>query len=123
MGDADVGQQGKSETGKTKAFLVDRVHDRHGALTKREAADVVDAIFSTLKSTLVDGKKVQIKNFGVFEVIARAGRSGVNPSSGEPIYIPPHRGLQFRPSRQLRDEVETEESKDRSAGPGSSGSH
>lgn len=92
--------------GRTKAFLVNRVHNRHGALTKKEAAEVVDTIFSTLKSTLADGKKVQIKNFGVFEVIPRAGRAGVDPSSGESIYIPPHRGLQFRPSRSLKDSVE-----------------
>ena len=96
----------RGESGKTKAFLVDRVHNRHGALTKREAAKIVDTIFSTMKSTLADGKKVQIKNFGVFEVIPRAGRAGVNPSSGESIYIPPHRGLQFRPSRQLKETVD-----------------
>lgn len=102
--------------GKTKAFLVDRVHNRHGALTKREAAEVVDAIFSTLKSTLVDGKKIQIKNFGVFEVISRAGRAGVNPTSGEPIYIPPHRGLQFRPSRRLKEKVEKRKDQARKGG-------
>jgi nucleoid DNA-binding protein len=97
----------KGRKGKTKAFLVDRVHRRHGALTKEEAAEIVDTIFGTLKSSLVDGKPVRIKNFGVFEVVSRAGRSGVNPASGEPIYIPPHKGLQFRPAKNLKDEVET----------------
>lgn len=93
--------------GKTKSFLVDRVYERHGALTKDEAAEVVDTIFGALKASLLDGKPVRIKNFGVFDIVSRAGRSGINPSSGSPIYIPPHRGLQFRPSKSLKEKVET----------------
>lgn len=96
----------KKRRGRTKAYLIDRVHDRHGALTKQEAAEIVDTIFSTLKSTLVDGKPVRITNFGVFEVVPRKGREGVNPASGEPLYIPPHKGLQFRPSNKLRTKVD-----------------
>lgn len=91
--------------GKTKSFLVNRVHERHGALTKDEAAEVVDTIFGALKASLLGGKPVKIKNFGVFDIVTRAGRSGINPASGEPIYIPPHRGLQFRPSKNLKEEV------------------
>ena len=96
----------ESRGGNTKAYLIDQVYERHGALTKREAAEIVDTIFGTLKSSLVDGTAVRIKNFGVFEVVSRAGRAGVNPSSGEPLYIPPHKGLQFRPSKRLKKFVD-----------------
>lgn len=99
----------KKRHGRTKAFLVDRVHRRHGGLTKKEATEIVDTIFSTLKATLVDGEAVRIRNFGVFEVVSRAGREGVNPSSGEPLYIPPHKGLNFRPSRKLKRNVDLDE--------------
>ena len=95
--------------GKTKAFLVDQVYQRHGGLTKREAAEIVETIFGTVKTALVDGNPVRIKNFGVFEVVSRAGRAGVNPASGEPLYIPPHNGLQFRPSKQLKTVVDEDE--------------
>lgn len=88
--------------GKTKADLIDAVYHRHGALTKLEAARIVDAIFDTVKSTLVDGRPVRIRNFGVFEVMHRSGRTGVNPASGERMFIPPHYGLSFRPSRNLK---------------------
>ena len=90
----------------TKAHLVDVVYRRHGGLTKREAAEVVDAIFLTVKSTLSVGRPVQITNFGTFEVNERPGRRGVNPTSGEKLFIPPHRGLSFRPARKLRDLVD-----------------
>ena len=91
--------------GKTKADLVDVVYDRHGGLTKDEAAEVVDVIFRAVKTSLGRGQTVRIKNFGTFEVTDRPGRVGVNPVSGEKIFIQPHKGLSFRPSRRLKDEI------------------
>jgi integration host factor subunit alpha len=91
--------------GLTKADLVDVVYERHGGLTKFEAAEIVEAIFKTVKGSLRDGRTVRIKNFGTFEVTARPGRVGVNPTSGEKIFIPPHKGLSFRPARRLRDVI------------------
>lgn len=85
----------------TKADLVDVVYRRHGGLTKREATEVVEAIFGAVKTTLGDGRTVKIKNFGTFEISDRPGRLGVNPSSGEKLFIPPHKGLSFRPARRL----------------------
>lgn len=89
--------------GMTKADLVDAVYERHGGLTKDEAAEIVDAILKTVKTSLRRGRTVRIKNFGTFEVTARPGRVGVNPVSGEKIFIRPHKGLSFRPARRLMD--------------------
>ena len=96
--------------GTTKADLVDAVYRRHGGLTKAEAANIVDAMFSTMKATLVDGRPVRLKNFGVFEVQDRPPRRGVDPSTGEHITIPSQKGLNFRPARSLREKVLDEES-------------
>lgn len=92
--------------GLTKADLAGAVYDRHGGLTKGEAAEIVDAIFQTVKSTLVDGRPVKIRNFGVFEIKDRSGRTGVDPSTGAPIEIPARKGLAFRPSDGLKREVD-----------------
>lgn len=94
------------ERGRTKAFLVERVYDRHGALTKPEAAAVVDALLGAMKGALIGGRRVRIQNFGVFEVVERAGRAGINPADGRPLFIPPHRGLSFRPAKSMREQVE-----------------
>ena len=85
---------------------MDSVYQRHGALTKQEAAAVVDALFGAMKSALIEGRPVRIQNFGVFDVVARAGRAGINPSDGKPLFIPAHRGLQFRPAQVMRQAVE-----------------
>ena len=95
----------RKKGGLTKADLVDVVYDRHGALTKSEAAEIVDAIFGTVKTNLSSGRAVRIKNFGVFEIADRAGRMGVNPASGEKMFIPAHKGLSFRPSTRLKRQV------------------
>ena len=94
----------RSPKGMTKADLVDLVYHRHGGLTKTEASAIVEAIFATVTSPLIDGRTVKIKNFGTFEVRDRPGRLGVNPVSGERMVIPQHRGLTFRPARSLKKE-------------------
>jgi integration host factor subunit alpha len=96
-----------SRGGITKADLADAVYQRHGGLTRAEAAAIVDTILRTVKTTLAGGRSVKIKNFGSFEVRQRRRRRGVDPSSGEPILIPDHQGLSFRPARYLRDALGT----------------
>ena len=91
--------------GLTKADLIDAVYQRHGGLTKHEATEIVEAIFNTVKTTLGDGRPVRIKNFGSFEVLARPGRMGVDPTSGAKIFIEAHKGLSFRPARRLRNSL------------------
>ncbi len=95
----------RSPSSVTKAHLADAIYARHGGLTKREATTIVDAIFTTVKATLSQGRPVRITNFGSFEITARPGRRGVNPTSGEELDIPAHRGLTFRPARRLKTQV------------------
>ncbi len=96
-------------SGRTKADLIDAVYRRHGALTKMEAAEIVEVIFKTVKTTLKDGRSVRIRNFGAFEVMQRRGRTGVNPASGERMFIPEHTGLSFRPSRNLKSMLDDDD--------------
>lgn len=93
-------------SGLTKAELVRRIYSLHGGLTRREAAEVVDEILRAMKTSLLDGRSIKIQNFGVLEVTSREGRSGVDPSSGERIFIPEHKGLSFRPSPRLKTTIE-----------------
>ena len=88
--------------GLTKADWTRLVYDLHGGLTKHEAAEVVQTILHEVKDTLLEGRNVKIQNFGVFEVTDRQGRAGVDPISGERIYIPPRKGLSFRPSSKVK---------------------
>jgi len=91
--------------GVTRADLTKVVYERHGGLTKSEAAAAVNKIFDTMKVNLIEGRPVKIQNFGVFEVATRKGRVGVDPSNGEKIFIPAHKSLSFRPAPRLKNAV------------------
>ena len=101
-----VTKDGKHRPGMTRADLTEAVYQRHGGLTKTEAADVVNKILETMKVNLLEGRPVKIQNFGVFEVAQRKGRAGVSPADGHPIFIPEHRSLSFRPAPRLKDAVQ-----------------
>lgn len=89
----------------TKKDLVDMVYRTHGGLTRHEAGEVVNLILSNLKTSLMSGQSVKIHNFGVLEVVPRKGRMGVDPTTGDRIFIPPHQGLTFRPADRLKNEL------------------
>lgn len=78
------------------------VYDRHGGLTNREALRIVDLIFDVIKDRLIAGERIRIVGFGTLEVVERKPRRGRNPTTGENIWLNPHRALVFRPSRSMR---------------------
>jgi len=88
----------------TKADLVDSIHEKIG-FSKKEAADMVELIFDTIKNALTDGDKIKISGFGNFVVREKRARTGRNPQTGQAIEISARRVLTFKPSQVLRTDV------------------
>lgn len=88
----------------TKADIVEALYEKIG-FSKKEAADLVEMVFETLKDTLAAGEKIKISGFGNFVVREKRSRVGRNPQTGETIEISARRVLTFRPSQVLRAEV------------------
>jgi integration host factor subunit alpha len=88
----------------TKADIVEALYEKVG-FSKKEAADLVELVFDTIKSTLSTGQKIKISGFGNFVVREKRSRIGRNPQTGETIEISARRVLTFRPSQVLRAEV------------------
>lgn len=86
----------------TKAEIIDSVYERVGGFSKKEAAEVVEAVFDTMKDVLAQGEKIKISGFGNFVVRAKKQRVGRNPQTGEPIPISARRVLTFKPSQVLK---------------------
>ncbi len=91
----------------TKADLVEAIYEKVG-YSKKDAADLVELIFNTLKDTLSKGEKIKISGFGNFVVRDKKQRTGRNPQTGESIQISARRVLTFKPSQVLRSEVNGE---------------
>jgi len=91
------------EASMTKAEIIDCVYEKVGGFSKKESAEVVEAVFETMKDTLAEGDKVKISGFGNFVVRGKKERVGRNPQTGEPIPISARRVLTFKPSQVLKN--------------------
>ena len=90
--------------GMTKADLVDLIYERVGS-PKKEAGEVVEAVFAIIRESLRHGSKVKISGFGTFIVNHKHARRGRDPRTGAPITICSRRVLSFKPSQILKDRV------------------
>jgi integration host factor subunit alpha len=86
----------------TKADIVQAVHNQLGGFSKKEAADLVDLVFETMKETLGRGEKIKISGFGNFVLRDKRQRQGRNPQTGDPIVITERRVLSFKASQLLK---------------------
>ncbi len=85
----------------TKADIVEKVYQKIG-FSKKEASELVELVFLSLKDVLQRGDKVKISGFGNFVVRGKNERVGRNPQTGEQIKISARRVLTFRPSQVLK---------------------
>jgi DNA-binding protein HU-beta len=96
----------------TKAELANEVSSAVEGLTKKKAAEIVDAIFSAIQGALAKGDKIQAVGFGTFEVQQRSARKGRNPQNPkEEINIPAKKVPVFRAGKALKDAVNTSKKK------------
>jgi integration host factor subunit alpha len=86
----------------TKADLAEVVHQRIGGFSKRQAAELVDLVFETMKETLGRGEEVKISGYGNFSPRDKQQRRGRNPQTGEAMPISERRVLSFKASKLLR---------------------
>jgi integration host factor subunit alpha len=91
----------------TKSDIAENIQARTD-LTKKESAELMEAVFSIMKSTLESGENLKISGFGSFIVKQKADRRGRNPQTGESITIETRRILTFKPSGVLKDQINKE---------------
>lgn len=87
-----------------KADLRDQVYEKVG-FSKNEASDVVEMVLDVVKDALKNGEKVQIAGFGIFDIRKKRERVGRNPKTGEEILISPRTVPTFKPSKILRETI------------------
>lgn len=88
----------------TKSDLVAAVASKTG-LTKKAAAEAVEAMLGSVTDALRKGDKVTVTGFGTFEVRSRRARKGRNPQTGAEITILATKAPAFRAGKALRAAV------------------
>jgi integration host factor subunit alpha len=88
----------------TKAEFVENIRTRTN-ISMKDSADMLEDVFSLMKSTLEAGEKIKVAGFGTFEVKEKKDRKGRNPQTGEAITITARRILTFKPSTLLKQAI------------------
>lgn len=89
----------------TKRELVTAVAASTGT-PQNEVADIVQTTLDSIMEALGEGERLEIRNFGVFEVRTRDARTGRNPRTGQIVPIDKKRVASFRPGKALKERVE-----------------
>lgn len=74
-------------------------------LPKRQAEQIVDAIFDAIQDSLRAGQRVEIRGFGSFELRRYRGYEGRNPRTGEAVVVGPKHLPCFRAGREMKDRI------------------
>ena len=89
----------------TKRDLVVRISNETG-LVQQQVFDVVQKTLDYIAEALSKGDKVELRNFGVFEVKVRKARVGRNPNSpATDVPIPARAMVKFKAGKEMRGEV------------------
>ena len=89
----------------TKKDLIDRIADT----TQQRRADVkktVQAFLDQVIDELGRGKRLEFRDFGVFEIKDRAPRVAQNPKTLERVHVPARRTVKFKVGRLMRETLE-----------------
>jgi integration host factor subunit beta len=90
----------------TKADLIEEVL-KVTELPRKESETIVETIFESIIESLQKGDKIEIRGFGSFRTRQRRGRIGRNPKTGEKVNVPAKKIPFFKPSKELKDFVNT----------------
>ena len=74
-------------------------------LTQLQVQGVIQRVFDGITDTLVREGRIELRNFGVFEVRERKPRKARNPRTGEKVEVPAKRVLTFKPGREIKVRV------------------
>jgi nucleoid DNA-binding protein len=89
----------------TKRDLIVRISEETG-LIQTQVFDVVQKTLDYIAESLAKGDKVELRNFGVFEVKTRKARVGRNPNKPEvDVPIPARSMVKFKAGKEMRAEV------------------
>ena len=85
-----------------KSQLIRTLAERR-SISLEEASTIVNTFFDSIKETLLQDKRVEIRGFGSFKMKHYEGYQGRNPSTGEVVRVQPKRLPFFRVGKDLKE--------------------
>ena len=88
----------------TKKEIVKAISEEIG-LTQLKTKEIVQKTFDAIVETLVRDGRIELRNFGVFEVKKRAARKARNPRTGDKVFVPEKFVVTFKPGKEMEEKV------------------
>jgi nucleoid DNA-binding protein len=90
----------------TKKEIVKTISEECG-LTQLKTKEIVQKTFEAIIDTLVEDPdhRIELRNFGVFEVKKRAARKARNPRTGERVDVGEKYVVTFKPGKEMEERV------------------
>lgn len=88
----------------TKKEIVKTISEEIG-MTQLKTKEIVQKTFDAIVETLVADGRIELRNFGVFEVKKRAARKARNPRTGDKVYVPEKFVVTFKPGKEMEERV------------------
>ena len=88
----------------TKKDIVKNISEQIG-LPRLRTKDLVQMTFDALVETLVKDGRVELRNFGVFQIKRREPRMGRNPRTGEKVPVEARNVVIFKPGKEMEAKV------------------
>ncbi len=89
----------------TKKEIVKTISEDIKGLTQLQTKEIVQKMFDAIVKTLVEEKRIELRNFGVFEVKRRAARKARNPRTGQRVDVPAKWVVTFKPGKEMEEKV------------------
>lgn len=88
----------------TKKEIVKQIADRIG-MTQLKTKEIVQMTFDAIVDTLMEDGRIELRNFGVFQVKRREARKARNPRTGEKVEVPPKNVVTFKPGKEMEERI------------------
>lgn len=88
----------------TKKEIVKTISDETG-LNQQQIKQIVQKTFDSIIATLVEEGRIELRNFGVFQVRPRAARKARNPRTGRQVEVPEKFVVSFKPGKIMEERV------------------
>jgi len=96
----------------TKREIVRTVSEKLN-MTQLKAKDIVQNVLDCILETLVEERRIELRNFGVFEVRKRAARKARNPKTGDEVMVQEKHVVVFKAGKVLEDALQKDKKKKR----------
>jgi nucleoid DNA-binding protein len=88
----------------TKKEIVKTISEEIG-LTQLKTKEIVQKTFDAIIEALAPEQRIELRNFGVFEVKKRAARDARNPKTGDKVHVPEKLVVTFKPGKEMEERV------------------